>query len=60
MVLEWSSEHTSVAILSPDYRELGTIQTPLDKPSRYIVRANVGANLDEIAVHSFGPVGATV
>ena len=60
VVLEWSSEHTSVAILSPDYRELGTIQTPLDKPSRYIVRANVGANLDEIAVHSFGPVGATV
>lgn len=59
VVLEWNSEQGSVTVLSPDYRELGTMQTPLDKPSRYIVRVKVGTNVDQIAVDSFGPVGAT-
>ena len=41
---------------SPDFRELGVIETPLGRPVSQIVSARTGNEPNAIAVEFFGPV----
>ena len=55
VILEPNTATGGIAVLSPDFRELGLIETPLGRPISQIVSARTGNDPNAIAVEFFGP-----
>ena len=55
VILEPNRATGGIAVLSPDFRELGLIETPLGRPISQIVSARTGNDPNAIAVEFFGP-----
>ena len=55
VILEPNTATGGIAVLSPDFRELGLIETPLGRPISQIVSARTVNDPNAIAVEFFGP-----
>ena len=55
VVLETNSPNEGVTVLSPDFRELGIIDTSLSRPFLHIVGARAGNDPNTVIVEFFGP-----
>ena len=55
VILEPTTATGGIAVLSPDFRELGLIETPLGRPISQIVSARTVNDPNAIAVEFFGP-----
>ncbi len=55
VILEPNTATGGIAVLSPDFRELGLIETPLGRPVSQIVSARTVNDPNAIAVEFFGP-----
>ena len=55
VVLEPSTATEGTTVLSPDFRELGAIETPLGRPHSQIMSARTGNDSNAIVVEFFGP-----